>query len=80
MDGRELSSYLNYTGMERAVRVLALKERLASAEEIAVMSELDVCNLICEKYELVYAEDERVGLVKKENASKLFSMLETISR
>lgn len=39
--GRELSENLNYTGMEKGVRVLALRDKLAFAEEIAVMSELD---------------------------------------
>ena len=78
--GRELSENLNYTGMEKGVRVLALRDKLAFAEEIAVMSELDVCNLISEHYEMVFSESENVGLVKKENAQKLFMMLEVISR
>ena len=43
MDGRTLSQSLNYAGMERAVRKLAVEEKLAPAEEIAVMSELEVC-------------------------------------
>lgn len=80
MNGRELSEKLNYTGMEKGVRVLALKEKLATAEEIAVMSELDVCELIAEHYEIVFAENEKVGLVKKEDKEKLFKMLEIISR
>lgn len=80
MTGRELSDKLNYTGMERVVRELALKEKLAPAEKIAVMSELDVCNLISEHYELVFSESEKVGLVKKEDAQKLFTMLQIISR
>lgn len=52
--GRELSENLNYTGMEKGVRVLALRDKLASVEEIAAMSELDVCNLIFEHYEMVF--------------------------
>lgn len=80
MNGRELSEKLNYTGMEKGVRVLALKEKLATAEEIAVMSELDVCDLLSKHYELVFSESENIGLVKKENAQKLFTMLEIISR
>ena len=44
------------------------------------MSELDVCNLISEHYELVFSESEQVGLVKKEDAQKLFTMLQIISR
>ena len=80
MTGRELADKLNYTGMEIAVRKLALKEKLASAEEIAVMSELDVCDLVSKHYEMVFSESENVGLVKKENAQKLFLMLEIIAR
>lgn len=80
MTGRELSDKLNYTGMETAARKLALKEKLASAEEIAMMSELDVCELLSKHYEMVFSEDENVGLVKKENAQKLFMMLEIVSR
>ena len=44
------------------------------------MSELDVCELIAEHYEIVFAENEKVGLVKKEDEEKLFKMLEIISR
>lgn len=80
MTGKELSDKLNYTGMERAVRKLALKEKLASAEKIAVMSELEVCELLSKHYEMVFSESENIGLVKKENAPKLFMMLEIISR
>ena len=75
-----MADKLNYTGMEIAVRKLALKEKLASAEEIAVMSELDVCDLVSKHYEMVFSESENVGLVKKENAQKLFLMLEIIAR
>lgn len=80
MTGRELSDKLNYTGMEIAVRKLALKEKLASAEEIAVMSQLDVCDLLSKHYELVFSESENIGLVKRKNVQKLFMMLEFISR
>lgn len=80
MDARELSGKLNYTGMERAVRRLALADNLASAEEIAVMSEIEVCDLIAAEYEMVYAESEEIGLVKKENAPELNKLIKRISR
>ena len=80
MTGRDLSMELGYTGMERGVRELALKEKLATVEEIATMPQLDVCELIAEHYEMVFAENEKVGLVKKEDKEKLFKMLEIISR
>lgn len=80
MVARDLQKKLNYLGMERGIRKLALKDKLATAEEIATMSELDVCNLICQNYQLVYAEPEKIGLVKEEDAEKLSSLIEVISR
>lgn len=66
--------------MERGIRKLALKEKLATAEEIAIMSELDVCNLVCQKYQLVYTEADKIGLVKTEDEEKLSELIEVISR
>ena len=53
MTGRELSDKLNYLGMERRIRKLALEEKLETAEKIAVMTEIEVCELISKKYEVV---------------------------
>ena len=65
MTGRELSGNLNYLGMSSGIRKLALKEKLATAEELAVMNEVEVCDLVANEYELVYAENEEIGLVRK---------------
>lgn len=80
MDGRELQNKLYYLGMERGIRRLALDDNLATAEEIAVMSELEVCNLIVEKYEVVYAENEEIGLVQKDKMQEYNKLLKIISR
>lgn len=80
MVARDLQDKLTYLGMERGIRKLALKEKMATAEEIAIMSELDVCNLVCQKYQLVYTEAEKIGLVKNEDAEKLSELIEVISR
>lgn len=80
MTARDLQEKLNYLGMERGIRKLALKEKMASAEEIATMSELDVCNLICQNYQLVYAETQKIGLVKNEDAEKVDNLIQVISR
>lgn len=80
MVARDLQEKLNYLGMECGIRKLALKDKLATAEEIAIMSELDVCDLICHKYQLVYAETEKIGLVKNEDAEKLTELIKVISR
>lgn len=80
MDGRELESTLNYLGMSRGIRRIALDDKLASAEELAVMSEVEVCDLVAQNYQIVYAEDEEIGLVHNDKAKELFSMLKVVSR
>lgn len=80
MDGRELFSKLNYFGMIRGVRKIALDDKLATAEELAVMSEVEVCDLVTQNYQLVYAEDEEIGLVHNDKAEELFSMIKVVGR
>lgn len=80
MTGRELLDKLNYLGMERGVRELALEEKLESAEKIAVMSTLDVCELISNTYELVYSESEELGLVRNDKMKEYTALVKIISR
>ena len=80
MTGRELLDKLNYLGMERGIRDLALEEKLESAEKIAVMSTLDVCELISNTYELVYSEDEELGLVRSDRMDEYTALVKIISR
>lgn len=80
MTGRELCDKLNYIGMERGVRKLALDQKLATAEKIAVMSELEVCDLIAKEYEVVYAESDVIGLVPKDRLVEYSSLVTLISR
>lgn len=80
MDGRTLSEKLSYTGMERAVRKLAIDEKLAPVENIAIMPEIEVCNLVAQIYEMVYAEPEEVGLVRREDLEEYNRLVKTISR
>ncbi len=80
MTGRELSDKLNYLGMERRIRKLALEEKLETAEKIAVMTEVEVCELISKKYEVVYSEAEEIGLVRKDKMKEYNSLVKVISR
>ena len=80
MTGRELSEKLNYIGMEREIRKLALEDKMATAEEIAVMSEIEVCELISKEYELVYSESEEIGLVHKDKLIEYGNLVKVISR
>lgn len=80
MTGRELSDKLNYIGMERNLRKLALDENLATAEKIAVMTEVEVCNLVMKKYAVVYAEADSIGLVAKNNIGEYNKLVKYINR
>lgn len=69
MDGRELESKLNYIGMSRGVRKIALDDKLASAEELAVMSEVEVCDLVAQNYQLVYSMERKKPIARNGNAT-----------
>ncbi len=80
MTGRELSDKLNYLGMERGIRKLALEEKMETAEKIAVMSEVEVCDLVSKEYEIVYSQNEKIGLVRKDKLKEYESLVKVISR
>lgn len=80
MTGRELSEKLNYLGMERKIRKLALEEKMETAEKIAVMSTMEVCNLVSNEYEIVHSENEEIGLVHKDNLKEYSALVKIISR
>ena len=80
MTGRDLQENLNYIGMERGIRRLAIKEKLAKTEEVAVMSTNEVCNLIAQEYVILSSESEELILVKKENIEKVETLIERIRR
>lgn len=80
MDGRELESKLNYPGMRRGVRKIALDDKLASAEELAVMSDTEVCDLVAQNYILAYTEYARIGLVRNDNADLMFAITKVVSK
>lgn len=80
MTGRELREKLIYTGMERELRQLAIDEKMAKPEEVAVMTAYDVCDLVVERYAVVYAETEEIGLVRKDRLDEYNAMVKCISR
>lgn len=80
MTGRDLFDGLIYSGMERGVRKLALEEKLESVDKIAVMSTLEMCELISKTYEMVYNESEEIGLVRKDMMKEYNKLVKVISR
>lgn len=67
MVGQQLGDKIVYAGMERDLRILAVNDKLAPVEKIACMTRWEVCDLVAKKYEMVFAESEKVGLVKIED-------------
>lgn len=80
MTGRDIEEKLNYIGMERGIRRLAVKEKLAKAEEVAVMATTEVCDLVAKEYAILCSESEELILVKKENIEKVEALIERIQR
>lgn len=80
VDGRGLSLRINYLGQERAARKLLLKDKIATAEEIAVMTDVEVYDKLLERYEVMMAENERILIVAKENVQAFNELAVYLSR
>ena len=76
----EIYDAINYLGMERGIRKLALDEKLCSADELSVISLEEVCDLVSQEYTLVYSESERFGLVKNDDLPEYEKIVKKISR
>lgn len=74
MNGRDLSNRLLYTGMQKDARKLALKDKMATAEELALMSELEICGLIEQDYNIIMSGDEKVLLISKDKMDEFEQM------
>lgn len=44
------------------------------------MNEVEVCDLVANEYELVYAENEEIGLVRKDKMDEYNKLVTVISR
>lgn len=80
MDARELNSHVMYTGMERDARAILLKDNLVTAEDVALMTSLDVFERLLEKYEVIMCEQENILLIDKKNMEEFNSMAVYLSR
>ena len=80
MDARELNSHVMYTGMERDARAIILKDNLATAEDVALMTSLDVFDRLLEKYEVVMCEEQDILLIDKKKMEEFNKMAVYLSR
>lgn len=78
--GQQLNDKIYYAGMERDLRRLAVNDKLASVEEIACMTKWEICDLVAKKYEMVFAESEKVGLVKIEDMDTYKKIVSVLAR
>lgn len=80
MDARTLENKMNYLGMERAARKILIDEKLAEAEEVAIMTCVEVCDKLLEAYEVVACENEDITIVKKEDMKTYNDIVRFLSR
>lgn len=80
MTGRDLYDELRYLGMERDLRKMVIDDKLTPPDKLALMSELEVCDLVADKYEMVFAENEQIGLVPKDKIKEFYNLVKIISR
>ena len=80
MDARTLESKMNYLGMERNARKILVDEKLAKAEEVAMMTCVEVCGKLLESYAVVACEDKNITIVKKEDMKKYNDIVRFLSR
>lgn len=80
MTGKDLKNKLIYTGMEKEIRKLAVKDHPEMIEEIAIMNIEEICDIVAQDYEMLFAESDYIGLVKKENWEKCLRMIHFVKR
>lgn len=80
MDARTLDGKMNYIGMERAARRVLVEEKLATAEDIALMTSIEVCKKLIETYDVVSCENESINIVKKEDRQTYDSIVKRLGR
>ena len=80
MNARELEDKMGYIGMERSARKILVDEKLATADEVALMTCVEVCEKILEYYEVVSCEAENITIVKHEDMSIYNSIVKYLSR
>ena len=80
MNARELNHHVMYEGMERDARAILLKDNLATAEDVAMMTSLDVFDRLLEKYEVITCEQENIMLIDKKKMKEFNSMAIYLTR
>ena len=65
-DARDLADKFNYIGQEKAARKLLVKMNTVPLEQVATMTDIEVCAAILKKYEFIISNGENIILVEKD--------------
>lgn len=80
MTGRQLDESITRIGQERSIRKLVLQIG-ATAEQVAEMPLIEVCDLVANEYEMLCVTKEgNIILYKREDKEKVDSILKLIMR
>lgn len=80
MNANELYQKINYIGMEKSARRILIKEKLKKADEVAMMTSLEVFERLLETYEVVACEKEKIAIVKQDDMKIYNSITKFLSR
>ena len=81
MTARELYyNHITHTGMDKNARRIILKDNLAKAEDIAMMSDFEIYEVLLQKYEVVMCEPENILLIDKQKMEEFESIAVYLTR
>lgn len=66
--------------MEKDARKLLVEEGIKKAEDVAIMTSVEVCDALLEHYEVVSCEGECVTIVKQEDIQTYNSIVKHLER
>nr|DAV30160.1 MAG TPA: hypothetical protein [Caudoviricetes sp.] len=79
-DARDLANKFNYIGQEKAARKLLVKMNTVPLEQVATMTDIEVCAAILEKYEFIISDGENIILVEKDKLEDFNKIAVWLSR
>lgn len=81
MTVRELyDNYITHTGMDKNARRIILKDNLAKAEDVAMMTDFEIYEVLLQKYEVVMCEPENILLIDKQKMEEFKSIAVYLTR
>lgn len=79
-DARDLADKIHYIGQEKAARKLLVKMNTVPLEQVATMTDVEVCEAILEKYEFIVSDSENILLVEKDKLEDFNKIAVRLSR